>query len=694
VAQNIDVNVNVKLTNEQRIAQLEKELDRLQKTGSKGIVSFNQLASAIAAVISVKFISDVAQANLQFQQMAQKVNIAAGSAEAGAKAMDSLRAFAKDSAFTVGELSNTFIRLKSAGIEPSTSILEIFNKAAEASTDKTGTLEAITTLFSKAARGAGIDMKSLNQLANDGIPVFEILQNKLGMNAQQLEEFTKDGMNAAPVLRALREGIKELNVTPIVDDLEKSFKNLKQSFADAQVSMGMGGLNGALVNLMDTISRLLDENRELIHNIGAVLGAAINLAAGALEILVNHFELFLGLGIATAMIIYAQQITAVITAIRTLTVATAALNAVMAANPILRIAALAIAAGAAIYDFAKSAETATKSTEELNDQFKGTSLEVKAYGDIFKKNAISLGLYTDAQREAQAQAEAEDAQQKKRDLENFQRNLTKKIEANRGYLDTIRQMGLSENEKLIEEETKHLDKIRELRSDQIIVEEEFIRYKENIHREYSNRRLELEKRQRQEIEAEQKKNLDSWKAGRYDEVDLTKLTEQQKLEAIGSTAKQALEVAATQNKKAFLLNKAVSITQALISTYTGAAKAIEQGGVFGPFLAAAVVAAGLAQVAAIRAQQYPGREKGGTVVAGKPYMVGEAGPELFQPGQTGRIVPNDELNKSADGPIAVTFNINTIDATNFNQLLVSRQDMIVGMINRALAERGKRSLTA
>jgi len=692
VAQNIDVNINVKLTNEQRIAQLEKEIDKLQKTGSKGIISFNQLASAIAAVISVKFISDVAQANLQFQQMAQKVNIAAGSAEAGAQALNNLRSFAKDSAFSVGELSNTFIRLKSAGIEPSTSILEIFNRAAEASTDKTGTLEAMTTLFSKAARGAGIDMKSLNQLAGDGIPVFEILQKKLGMNSEQLQEFTKDGMNAAPVLRALKEGISELNVTPIINDLEKSFKNLKQSFTEAQLSVGEGGLNAALVNLMDTIGRLLDENRELIHNIGAALGAAINIAAGALEILVNHFELFLGLGIAAAMIIYAQQIGTVILAVRNLTIATAALNAVMAANPILRIAAVAIAAGVAIYDFAKSAEKATRSTEELNEQLEGTTLSAKAYGGIFDKNTRSLGLFTEAQREAQAQAENEDADQKKKDLENFQRNLQKKIEANRGYLDTIRSMGMTENQKLVEEETKHLDKIRELRSDQIIVEEEFLKYKENIHKEYANRILELEKRQRLEVEAEQKKNLDSWKLGKYDEVDLTKLTEQQKLEAIGSTAKQALEVAATQNKKAFMLNKAVSISQALISTFTGAAKAIEQGGIFGPFLAAAVVAAGLAQVSAIRSQQYPGREKGGPVSAGKSYMVGEAGPELFTPGQTGTITPNDALDSGS--PLAITFNINTIDATNFNQLLVSRQDMIVGMINRALAERGKRSLTA
>ena len=42
----------------------------------------------------------------------------------------------------------------------------------------------------------------------------------------------------------------------------------------------------------------------------------------------------------------------------------------------------------------------------------------------------------------------------------------------------------------------------------------------------------------------------------------------------------------------------------------------------------------------------------------------------------------------------ITFNINTLDASDFNELLETRQELIIGLINRGLAERGKRSLTA
>lgn len=42
----------------------------------------------------------------------------------------------------------------------------------------------------------------------------------------------------------------------------------------------------------------------------------------------------------------------------------------------------------------------------------------------------------------------------------------------------------------------------------------------------------------------------------------------------------------------------------------------------------------------------PGLAEGGPVVAGEPYVVGEDGPELFVPRQSGQIIPNDEMVSS------------------------------------------------
>jgi hypothetical protein len=93
--------------------------------------------------------------------------------------------------------------------------------------------------------------------------------------------------------------------------------------------------------------------------------------------------------------------------------------------------------------------------------------------------------------------------------------------------------------------------------------------------------------------------------------------------------------------------------------------------------------------------------EGGSAAANQPVVVGEKGPEIFVPNSSGKVVSNDEafgnqFSSAVPGgdTINVTFNINTIDSTDFNQLLTTRQDLIIGLINRGLAERGKRSLTA
>ena len=677
---NIDVNINVKLTNEQRIAKLEGELEKLRQTGNKSIVSFGTLAGALSAVVSAKLLVDIAQINLQFQQLGQKISIAAGSAEEGAKVLNQLRAYAKDSQLTVAELGNTFIRLKAAGIQPSTEILDLFSKAAESSTDKTGTLEAMTTLFSKAARGAGIDTKALNQLAMDGIPVFEILQKKLGLNAEQLQEFTKDGQNTLPVLTALKQGISELSNINIVNDLEKSFKNFKQATQDASIAIGEAGLNAAIVNLLDTISRLIAENQTAIHNIGVLLGGAINIATKAIELLNDHFVLFLGLGIAGAMILYATEIIKVATAIKNLTIATAALNAVMRANPILLIASGLIAAGAAIYDYTSSTDKAKTSNEELNNSMGGVNTTASVYGGIFDQNTKQLGLFTDAQKQAYLSSKALDEQLAKNDAANYAAALQKKIDAAKGYLDQIRQMGMDENDKIFEQQKQHEEKLLKLKEESVITEAEYYEYLNQVYAEHNKKLIEEEYKKNKQMEDLRKQSLEAWKAGKYEEVNIQILTEEQKKEAIYTTAKSALELVAAQNEKAFRLMQAVSIAEAIINTYTGATKALAQGGILGPVMAAVVIAQGLAQVATIRAQKFPGREKGGPVVAGKPYMVGEAGPELFQPSTSGTIIPNNQLSANGD-VVNINFNVSTVDAKGFDELLSSRRELIVNTVN-------------
>ena len=96
------------------------------------------------------------------------------------------------------------------------------------------------------------------------------------------------------------------------------------------------------------------------------------------------------------------------------------------------------------------------------------------------------------------------------------------------------------------------------------------------------------------------------------------------------------------------------------------------------------LAFGMAQVGQIRSQKFTARRQGGAVSENKPYMVGEGGPETFIPNSAGYISPG-----VGGKNVNVTFNINAVDTSNFQQLLSNERGMIVGMINSAVNQQGK-----
>jgi hypothetical protein len=72
--------------------------------------------------------------------------------------------------------------------------------------------------------------------------------------------------------------------------------------------------------------------------------------------------------------------------------------------------------------------------------------------------------------------------------------------------------------------------------------------------------------------------------------------------------------------------------------------------------------------------------------AGGGYVVGEQGPELFMPNTPGEIIPSGQ---NVGGSTNVSFNINTVDATGVEELLIGQKGNIIGMIRDAANSYGE-----
>lgn len=196
-------------------------------------------------------------------------------------------------------------------------------------------------------------------------------------------------------------------------------------------------------------------------------------------------------------------------------------------------------------------------------------------------------------------------------------------------------------------------------------------------------------------------------------------------------------------KKNFERDKKMKMASIITSTAVGIMKAYEQGGMLGFVTGALIAAIGAAQLAVVSSSSYQGgasaagdagspskislgkrnntvdlaksqsargelaymrgesgvgganqfrpaftgakyRASGGSTA----FVVGEQGPEMFVPETPGTIVPADEVQNTAT-PTNVSFNINTIDASGVEDLLVAQRGNIIGMIRQAANSYGQ-----
>ena len=260
--------------------------------------------------------------------------------------------------------------------------------------------------------------------------------------------------------------------------------------------------------------------------------------------------------------------------------------------------------------------------------------------------------------------------------------LKKQQEALKKQFESLDQSLMTETERENFEYNKKLDILNEYYKGRTHFDQEYFKLRERLETAHQKKLADVAKAQTRE-------QLDIFKRGEFAQLDFSKLSAEQKKEFAIGAGREVLDALAQQNKAAFQAAKALAITEAIINTAQGATKALAQGGVFGPILAGLVIAAGAAQIATIRSQKYQGRKTGGLVQQGQGYTVGESGPELFVPNQTGTIVPNRNMDTPKN--IAVTFNINALDARGVDELIVERKGIITNIIREAANQRGERS---
>lgn len=657
--------VEVMTKNLKKLDDLEKQLGRVRGSTLDLGSAAKLAAGAFAALGAGKALKSFVEVGRSVENLQLRFKFLFGSAQEGAAAFETLTQYASTVPFSLDQI---------AAASGNLAVVSDDAKALGSNLQLAGNIAAVTGLDFKTAG------EQLQRALSGGIGAADLLREKgvtslLGFKqgvkvtveetAAALEKtFGPGGRfgNAAEQLAQTFDGV----VSMLGDKLFSFQKIVGKEFVD-QLTKDFGQLDKFLKQNQQTIDEYATALGIVLAEAVEAVGNGIKVVKDNSELLVEVLQALLALKLFSYFFRAAKGLQAMIVATTTLVALTGPAGWAL-------IAGAAVAATAAYVAAGKAIDGVANSMDGVLDKAKDKRL----------KEAI--GAMEDAMI-----TEDPSVKENKR-LAKQEATIKALLEKEKTFLESMRILGEDELEKSLRLEQERIAKLEEIRAVDV----------ENyqIYTDLINKVEEEGSKQRQKIyEAEQKKkddlhrkNIDIIKSGKYDELDITKATEKEMADIAITQAKSTLDILASQNKKFFQLQKAVKIAEAIQNTYVGATKAFAQGGVLGFVTGALVIAAGMAQVAAIRSQQYPGRKFGGQTMAGQSYIVGENGPETFTPSTTGSIANNTaSFGESSDG-VNINFNITTNDARGFDELLTQRQDLIITLVNRGLTERGKQRL--
>jgi|694.fasta_scaffold48683_3 ferritin len=284
----IDIRLNAIDNTKRAFDDLNKNLKETNNTTQKVSTSFLTLKNAVLAFATGATLRAIINTTASFENLRTTLKFVTGSIESGNNAFQLLQNLSLRSKFSVEQLSDAFVALYSSGINPTEELLTTFINTASVFGNEIDTLNDLTRLFAKGTQG-GLGLQSLNQLAGKGIPVFDILEQKLGVTKDTLAKFAEGTGNSEKILKALQEGLSETFAganEARVNNLSTAISSLGREFLKAfETLSGGGGFNRALIDLINSLKELLSTLNPLIKALGKVFSFIADSLTGAFQFL-------------------------------------------------------------------------------------------------------------------------------------------------------------------------------------------------------------------------------------------------------------------------------------------------------------------------------------------------------------------------------------------------------------------------
>ena len=274
------------------VGQLNKQLSQIQaKSGTVGKQAGANLATmgagAAGASMGLKkmlgplvgigaifaggrLASSIADVGSRFEDLQDSLTLVFGGEQNAQRAFKQIKTFAQTTPFQIDDVTKAFIGLKSAGIEPTTDMLQTFADTASVATDTKGTFEALITFFQRSAAG-GASLVELNRINDRGIDIFGRLEKEIGKSRTELSTFgqTAEGSKVIQeaLLRVLERdfggamALKMDNLSTLTSNMTIAFKDLADEVFKSGLGEAFKGMASGLTEMAMAAGLLLRQFR-------------------------------------------------------------------------------------------------------------------------------------------------------------------------------------------------------------------------------------------------------------------------------------------------------------------------------------------------------------------------------------------------------------------------------------------------
>mgnify|MGYP003113984542 CR=1 FL=1 len=667
----------------------QQALNKVRGSLDKVKASVFNVRNALAGLGAGLVIRNLVNTGKEIESLQVRLKFLFGTAEEGAKAFDNMAKFAAKVPFSLEQ------------IQQGAGVLSVISKDADELSDImeiTGNVAAVTGLDFKTAseqiqRSLSAGIASADLFRERGVR--DLLGFKAGatVTAEETAEAFK---------RVFGKGGQFGDATgELAKTFEGTLSMIGDKFFTFKKTILEAGFFPELKKQFGDLDDFLEENGETIDEIATKIGKGLAQAtkttADTVKFLSDNFETLKGILTTIIALKVASFFYGIATAVGAANIALVTFNrtAFITKSRLGILTSLMALANGEFGLMAKLEQDQADATEKSSKESTKLTEHMKKANEVLKQNNEENTKAIDIIKEYKnglvdlniQQARMEDVQFGMSDKDkDLVKEHTKFLNLQKETLSTINDHMRVRNK--LTAEQAGLFTVDEI-VDELKKEEAQLKKNMKVYKDHA----ELRKRASEDIFKSERELAQNNQQKMFDDAlennaKMVALKKQGNKEIFDNT-KSSLQALSGLNRTAFEAFKRFQIAEATINAVKAASDAFRTY----PFplnlaVSASALAKGMAMVAQIKSTNY--RAGGGSVNKDQAYMVGEKGPEMFVPSGSGKIVPNNQMGGGQ--PVNVNFNINTVDARGFNELLTNSRGVIVNMINSAVNETGRQAI--